>query len=37
MTRLSIDIPDELHHYLKIYTARKQAATSKLKIRNYEI
>lgn len=24
MTRLSIDISDELHHYLKIHTARKK-------------
>jgi hypothetical protein len=24
MTRLSIDIPNELHHYLKIHTARKK-------------
>ena len=24
MTRLSIDIPNELHHYLKIHTARNK-------------
>ena len=24
MTRLSIDIPNELHHYLKIHTPQKK-------------